>query len=143
MELCPNGELIETLFYPGEPFTEPITRYVFKQILDGLKSVHQEGLVHRDIKPENILFDQEWNIKLADFGFATLSSGREGSGMCQTNLGTPGYKPRIQAFDATCSEKILIQEVTYYRGSFVTVLHLVASSSSTLFVLANKYWGSE
>ena len=92
MELCPNGELIETLFYPGEPFTEPITRYVFKQILDGLKSVHQEGLVHRDIKPENILFDQEWNIKLADFGFATLSSGREGSGMCQTNLGTPGYK---------------------------------------------------
>ena len=98
MELCPNGELIEVLFYPGMPFTEPITRFVFAQILEGLKSVHQEGLVHRDIKPENILFDNEWNIKLADFGFATLSSGREGNGLCQTNLGTAGYKaPEIYA----------------------------------------------
>ena len=40
MEFCPNGELIEVLFYPGVPFTETIARYVFKEILEGLKSVH-------------------------------------------------------------------------------------------------------
>ena len=38
------------------------------------------------------MFDSDWNLKLADFGFATLATGREGSGMCETNLGTAGYK---------------------------------------------------
>ena len=84
MEFCPNGELYEALFYTGKPFSEPITRYLFKQLLKVINYIHQEGLTHRCLCPENILFDEEWNLKIADMSFATLSTGTEGSGMCQT-----------------------------------------------------------
>lgn len=37
----------------------------------GLDYCHTKGVVHRDLKPENLLFDDEFNLKVADFGFAT------------------------------------------------------------------------
>jgi len=33
-----------------------------------------KGVVHRDIKTENILLDENFNIKMADYGFATYKN---------------------------------------------------------------------
>ena len=30
--------------------------------------IHSQGLGHRDIKPENVMLDNEYNLKLIDFG---------------------------------------------------------------------------
>ncbi|GAV27866.1 hypothetical protein PMKS-001334 [Pichia membranifaciens] len=43
---------------------------IFAQLVQGLKYLHQQGIVHRDIKPENILIDEEGCLKYADFGYA-------------------------------------------------------------------------
>ena len=90
MELCPNGELFDVLFQTGK-LSEPVTRYYFKQILEGLSACHSMGIAHRDLKPENILFDANFNLKIADFGFSIVLAGRDGTGALHTRLGTESY----------------------------------------------------
>ena len=44
----------------------------FNQILAGVEYLHSRGVAHRDLKPENILLDERDNIKISDFGMATV-----------------------------------------------------------------------
>ena len=37
-------------------------------LLDALDYIHTRGYMHLDIKPSNILIDENFNIKLSDFG---------------------------------------------------------------------------
>ena len=41
-------------------------------MLDLLEYMHAQNVVHRDLKLENILIDEELNLKVVDFGFATF-----------------------------------------------------------------------
>uniref|UniRef100_A0A2C9L5F9 Protein kinase domain-containing protein n=1 Tax=Biomphalaria glabrata TaxID=6526 RepID=A0A2C9L5F9_BIOGL len=43
-----------------------------RQILNGLKCIHEERIIHRDIKAENILVTNMENIKIADFGISKV-----------------------------------------------------------------------
>jgi len=51
-------------------FNEIEIKCIFKQLLDALNYMHAERYVHRDIKSSNILIDQNFRLKLADFGLA-------------------------------------------------------------------------
>lgn len=63
--------------------------------------IHSQGIAHRDLKPENIMLDDEFNIRIADFGFAAPIEGRDGSGTLKTQLGTQSYMaPEILAREA-------------------------------------------
>lgn len=49
-----------------------IAQRYFNQILSGVEYLHIRGVAHRDLKPENILLDELDNIKISDFGMATV-----------------------------------------------------------------------
>ncbi|KAL5335244.1 cytochrome P450 [Aspergillus crustosus] len=72
LELAPEGELFNMII-SKQKFTENETRHIFLQLFEGLKYLHDRGIVHRDIKPENILVaDKHLNVKLGDFGLAKI-----------------------------------------------------------------------
>ena len=47
----------------------------------------EKGVVHRDFKLENILVDEDYNLKVADYGFATYKHINK----LNTYMGTKTY----------------------------------------------------
>lgn len=88
LELAPEGELFN-LIITKKKLSEDESKHVFRQLFEGLKYLHDRGIVHRDIKPENILVvDTELTVKLGDFGLAKIIGE---DSFTTTLCGTPSY----------------------------------------------------
>lgn len=77
LELAEGGELFD-IIAQGGAYNEPLARYQARQFLETLKFMHEQGYCHRDLKPENLLLDSNFDIKIADFGFAAKADGKDG-----------------------------------------------------------------
>lgn len=44
---------------------------IARDIADGIRHMHDNGVIHFDLKPQNILIAADRSLKIADFGFAT------------------------------------------------------------------------
>ncbi|KAI8900565.1 kinase-like protein [Globomyces pollinis-pini] len=86
-----------------EQFSEPNAQLIFSQIVEAVHYLHNMGLVHRDIKDENILIDDQFQVKLIDFGSAQFYDPT-GNRQFDMFLGTKQY----------ASPEILLQQS--YRG---------------------------
>jgi serine/threonine protein kinase len=71
LEYIPGGLLFDVCQTLGG-MGEENGKFFLSQMLDVLEYMHGKGVVHRDLKLENILVDDEMNLKVADFGFATF-----------------------------------------------------------------------
>lgn len=87
MELISGGSLDRLMADQG-PLDPAVVFHVGLQIAEGLREAAEAGLVHGDVKPENILFDNEKNAKLLDFGLAAMNKSPTAE-----IWGTPFYIP--------------------------------------------------
>ncbi|TGZ67053.1 hypothetical protein CRM22_005004 [Opisthorchis felineus] len=71
MEYAKNGEVFDHLLRIGR-MPEKEAQKLFRQLFSAVEYCHQKNIVHRDLKAENLLFDENNNLKLADFGFANV-----------------------------------------------------------------------
>lgn len=78
-------------------FEEREIEAILLPLCDGLKTLHDQGLIHRDIKPDNILVRPDGSPVLIDFGAAIdLATLRAGEFYV---IATPRYAP-IEQFDS-------------------------------------------
>ncbi|KAF9910088.1 hypothetical protein BX616_010973 [Lobosporangium transversale] len=87
MEYVSGGELFEYLVNKGKLEETEALRF-FQQIITGLAFCHKRKICHRDLKPENLLLDDNHNVKIADFGMASLQPQGK---LLETSCGSPHY----------------------------------------------------
>lgn len=74
MDLAPNGDVVDRLM-KSTSYSEFDARSTIEALLGAIYHCHEKRIAHQDLKPDNLLLvgdsnDNQWTIKLADFGFA-------------------------------------------------------------------------
>uniref|UniRef100_A0A7N6FEW4 non-specific serine/threonine protein kinase n=1 Tax=Anabas testudineus TaxID=64144 RepID=A0A7N6FEW4_ANATE len=106
MEYCEKSTLRDTIDHGLHQDQNRLWR-LFREILDGLAYIHEQGMIHRDLKPVNIFLDSQDHVKIGDFGLATdhpANVVRNMTGM----VGTALYvSPEVQGnTKATYNQKV-------------------------------------
>ena len=134
MELAEGGDLFDKI-ESDVGVGEDIAHCYFTQLISAVSYMHSKGVGHRDIKPENILLSAEGNLKIADFGLATLFVYNRVKKLCKTSCGSPPYTaPEV----VTCDTRLANQLGNGYSGDLVDIW----SCGVVLFVLlvGNTPW---
>lgn len=134
MELAEGGDLFDKI-ESDIGVGEDIAHFYFTQLISAVSYMHSKGVGHRDIKPENILLSAEGNLKIADFGLATLFVYNGVKKLCKTSCGSPPYTaPEV----VTCDTRLAKQLGNGYSGDLVDIW----SCGVVLFVLlvGNTPW---
>ena len=116
------GKTLQQLLHQGKRFTENQVRQIATDILNILIYLHELSppLLHRDIKPSNLIWGEDEQIYLVDFGAVQDSAAAEG--VTFTVVGTTGYAPLEQFWGKAVPASDL-----YALGA--TLIHLLTGTS--------------
>lgn len=135
MELAEGGDLFDKI-EADEGVGEDIAHVYFSQLVSAVGYMHSKGVGHRDIKPENMLLTADGNLKIADFGLATLFEYKGVTKLSTTFCGSPPYiAPEV----ISCSSRSQVKG-SGYQPDLVDIW----SCGIVLFVLlaGNTPWDS-
>ncbi|KMY90543.1 uncharacterized protein Dsimw501_GD24070, isoform C [Drosophila simulans] len=90
LEYAAGGELFDRI-EPDVGMPQHEAQRYFTQLLSGLNYLHQRGIAHRDLKPENLLLDEHDNVKISDFGMATMFRCKGKERLLDKRCGTLPY----------------------------------------------------
>lgn len=90
LEYCSGGELFDRI-EPDVGMPETDAHRFFLQLIAAVEYLHSVGITHRDIKPENILLNDKDDLKLSDFGLATVFRFRGNERLLNRLCGTLPY----------------------------------------------------
>lgn len=105
MRYMPGGSLADML--PRAVRVPPVEMLsVVQQVASGLDYAHRHDVIHRDLKPSNILFDEQGNAYLSDFGLSHVEKATTaitGSSFA----GTPEYMaPELGVSESTITAAV-------------------------------------
>ena len=53
--------------------SEQETKKIFRRIINGVQYLHSKRIAHRDIKLDNIMVNENYDVKIIDFGFSLFT----------------------------------------------------------------------
>lgn len=137
MEYAEGGDLFDKI-EADVGVSEDIAHFYFTQLISGVSYMHSKGVGHRDIKPENILLSGSGNLKIADFGLATLFEYNGKTKLSTTMCGSPPYiAPEV----ISCSRNSRSKSGSKVNGYMANLVD-IWSCGVVLFVLlvGNTPW---
>lgn len=75
LEFAARGDLYSHIWHES-PIDDVMKRRVARQTVEALAFVHSRGVLHCDVHAINIFLDENDNVKLGDFGAASIDGGR-------------------------------------------------------------------
>jgi serine/threonine protein kinase len=115
-----NGGNLFNFVKKRRKLSEKTAKFLFRQIILGIKHIHSQNIVHRDIKLENIIIDLNNNVKICDFGIGKVINSEDE--LLYDKCGTPMYM---------APEIILSNKKNGYKGFPVDIW----SSGITLYIM--------
>ena len=115
MPFYPLGSLVDRT-----DVTEQQAVSAFRQILLGLRHLHERKIVHRDLKPANLLVAEPFTVIIADFGLSKDATDHLLTTFCGTYLyaapevylgNSGGYGPLVDIW----STGVIMLELMYDR----------------------------
>ncbi|RKX22446.1 MAG: hypothetical protein DRP35_01935 [Candidatus Zixiibacteriota bacterium] len=110
-----EGQTLEDMIKKKTKFNYRIISQIIIQICRALEYAHSKNIVHRDIKPANIMIQNDYQVKVMDFGIARIDS----NSMTKTGIamGTPNYisPEQLQGLDIDNRSDIFSLGVLMYE----------------------------
>ncbi|KAL1855119.1 hypothetical protein Plec18170_004535 [Paecilomyces lecythidis] len=90
-EYCPGGSVKTLMRATGDKLEERFIIPIARELAEGLRAIHDAGIIHRDVKAANILIHEEGRLQICDFGVAGVLQSKLDKR--STWIGTPHWMP--------------------------------------------------
>ncbi|PGH17905.1 STE/STE20/YSK protein kinase [Helicocarpus griseus UAMH5409] len=90
-EYCPGGSVKTLMRATGDKLQEKFIIPIARELAEGLKAIHNAGILHRDVKAANVLIHEEGRLQICDFGVSGILQSK--TDKRSTWVGTPHWMP--------------------------------------------------
>lgn len=112
------------------------------EIAQGLAYLHSQDIIHGDLRGSNILVDDDWHVRLADFGLSVFSDATAATQTSHRGGSVRWMSPELhlpQSCGLDTFQRTFASDVYSFAFVCVEVGHRVSLSGNIMFTLLRSF----